>query len=300
MKQNETNLETKRDNKYHCKKCDYYTSHKGHFEKHINSIKHNKSHIETKETKVTKSDKVFIEQCLTCQNCGENYISRTSLWRHKKICYPNKNSTNDNNNNDKELIMMLIKENSELKSMMMEVIKNGTHNTTNTNSHNKAFNLNFFLNDTCKDAMNMSEFIESIQVQISDLENTGKLGYVEGISNIFLNNLKDLDTHMRPIHCSDLRRETLYIKDDNEWSKDTDEKTMLTKAIKQVTKKNIKQITEWIKKYPDCIDSESKKNDQYLKIVSNAMSGGTIEEQKNNINKIIKNVVKEITINKQN
>jgi len=197
----------------------------------------------------------------------------------------------------------LIKQNSEFQQGVMDILQQQqqqivTNNIVNSNSNNKTFNLNIYLNETCKDAMNMSEFIDSIQVQIDDLETTGQIGYVEGISNIFLNNLKDLDTHMRPIHCSDLKREILYIKDDNKWNKDSDDKTLLIKAIKQVAHKNIKKIGDWIKLNPGCLDSDSKKNDQYLQIVSNAMSGSTIEEQQSNIHKIIRNLVKEVVIDK--
>ena len=170
-------------------------------------------------------------------------------------------------------------------------------NNTN-NSHNKTFNLQIFLNEECKDALNIKDFIESIQVQISDLENTGKNGYVEGISKIFINNLEQLNTHSRPIHCSDSKREILYIKNDNKWTKDDEQKTNLSKAIKEVANKNIKQISEWQKLNPEYNDPDSKQNDKYMKIVLNSMSGSTVEEQKSNINKIIKNVAKEVVIEK--
>jgi hypothetical protein len=134
---------------------------------------------------------------------------------------------------------------------------------------------------------------------LSDLETTGRLGYVAGISNIFLNNLKQLDTHQRPIHCSDLKREVIYIKDEDQWSKEEDEITIkLQNVIKQVANKNIKQIPEWVKQHPNCTDSDSKKNTTYLNIVSNSMSGSTKEEQSKNINQIIKNLVKEVFIKK--
>jgi hypothetical protein len=230
------------------------------------------------------------------------------LWKHKNNC--NKNYKDDNteienngdilnNMSDKDLIMILVKQNSEL----LEVIKNGSHNNNNnnnntTNSHNKTFNLQFFLNEECKDALNISEFVSSIKVQLEDLETTGRLGYVEGVSRIINKNLNELDQNKRPIHCSDVKREVLYIKNDDQWVKENENKPILTKAIKQIANENIKQIGEWRKKYPDCTDSDSRKNDMYLNIVSNAMSGTTVEEQSTNYEKIISKVAKEVTIEK--
>jgi hypothetical protein len=199
---------------------------------------------------------------------------------------------------DKELMMELIKNNTEVQKMMMEVIKNGTHNINCNNTNNKTFNLNLYLNETCKDAMNITDFVNSINLNLEDLENTGRKGYVEGISNIFLKNLNNIEHHMRPIHCSDQKREILYIKDNDKWEKECDEKPILTKAIKNVANQNIKQIKNWRDKNPDCTNSESKKNDFYLKIVSNSMNGLTEEESRKNINKIISNVAKEVVIDK--
>jgi len=184
----------------------------------------------------------------------------------------------------------------------MKVLENGTNNHSNshntTNSHNKAFNLNLYLNETCKDAMNITDFINSIQINLDDLENTGRKGYIEGISNIFLKNLNDLEDHMRPLHCSDLKREILYVKDNDKWEKETDNKPILTKAIKTVAGENIKQIKNWKNKYPDCTSSDSRKNDLYLKIVSNSMSGITKEECERNVSKIVSNIAKQTVIQK--
>jgi hypothetical protein len=198
------------------------------------------------------------------------------------------------------VVLNVVNQNNELTKRIVELSSNTTMtNCNNTNnSHNKTFNLQIFLNEQCKDALNIKDFVESIQVQISDLENTGKNGYVEGISKIFINNLEQLNTHSRPIHCSDSKREILYIKNDNQWTKDDEQKTNLTKAIKEVANKNIKQISEWQKLNPEYNDPDSKQNDKYMKIVLNSMSGSTVEEQKNNINKIIKNVAKEVIIEK--
>jgi hypothetical protein len=195
-------------------------------------------------------------------------------------------------------------QNNTLTNIVQDVVKNGVSNTntnsynTTTNSNNKAFNLNLFLNETCKEALNISEFVSSIKLSIEDLENTGRKGYIEGISNIILKNLKGLEEHMRPLHCSDLKREILYIKDNNQWSKEGDDKPILTKAIKVIANENIKQIKSWKEKHPDCTNSESKNNNLYLKIVSNSMNGLTEQEGIKNINKIINNVAKETIINK--
>jgi hypothetical protein len=174
---------------------------------------------------------------------------------------------------------------------------NNSHNTTN-NIDNKTFNLQFFLNETCKDAMNITDFVSSIKLSLEDLENTGRQGYIQGISNIIIKNLNNLEQHLRPLHCSDYKREVLYIKDNNKWTKDAENKPMLTKAIKTIANENIKQINKWKDHYPDCVKSDSKKNNLYLKIVSNSMNGLTKEEGDKNINKIISNIVKEVVIEK--
>ena len=242
----------------------------------------------------TNSDSKFV-----CNICNKKYSDNSGLWRHKKKCNISSFEKKDNYHeelSDKELMMIIVKQNSQL----LDVIKNGTHNTinSNNNSNNKTFNLQFFLNETCKDAINISDFVNSIKPQLADLETTGRLGYVEGVSNIILNNLNNLNNHERPIHCSDQKREVIYIKDNDEWIKENDDKPILTKAIKVIANENIKNINQWKKLNPDCTDSDSKKNNLYLKIVSNAMSGLTAEESNKNINKIISNVAKEVIINK--
>jgi hypothetical protein len=300
--------------KFYCKTCDYHTSKKSSYDKHILTAKH------LKVTQVTTPGDIKVaqkENC--CEFCHKKYNSRNGLWKHKKLCEL-KNSdaefSEDNNSDyesasldstyedwtDKKLIFFLLKENKEFKNMMMEqqtmmmeVIKNGTHNTTTNNSHNKTFNLNFFLNEQCKDAVNMSDFINSIKVELCDVENTGRTSFVEGISKLLLKNLRALDKYRRPIHCSDLKRETLFIKDNNKWEKD-EEQTKFKNAIKIIANENIKKITDWTKEHPECRDPESRKNDLYLHIISNAMSGGTAEEAEKNLNSIVRNIAKEVTI----
>jgi hypothetical protein len=222
--------------------------------------------------------------------CGKKYKHSSTLYAHKKNCNPLDLT-------DKDLII----------KTLLKLVENGTNNTniSNNNSHNtnidnKTFNLNFFLNETCKDAMNISDFVSSVKVSLDDLENTGRQGYVEGITNIVLKNLNNVEQSMRPLHCSDVKREVFYIKDNDEWQKENPDKPILTKAIKVIANENIKQIKNWRDKYPGCTDSESKKNDLYLKIVSNSMNGLTQEESNKNINKIIANVAKQVVIDKTN
>jgi hypothetical protein len=287
--------------KFYCNFCDYGTSKKSSYDDHILSAKHQKRSLgdakQLNSAAILPNTFKFI-----CSNCSRPYKSRNGLWKHQKTCTDNNsNKYKDTNNgitgmSDKDLILMLIQQNKDL----MEVVKNGTNNTSNSHnhSHNKTFNLQFFLNETCKNAMNISEFVSSIKPQLADLETTGRLGYVEGITNIILNSLKTMDTPSRPLHCSDQKREVIYIKENDEWTKEEDDKPILTKAIKVIANENIKNINEWKKTYPDCTKSDSKKNDLYLKIVSNSMSGGSKEETDKNINKIISNVAKKVIIDK--
>jgi hypothetical protein len=303
----DTNLMPKMPKKNYCEYCDFECSKQSNFIKHTTTSKHIKRYNKIQQDKNTiQQDTNIIQQDILISkkykcDCGKAFFYHSGLWRHKKTCIDNeyieieKIVSANNEPTDKELMMLLIKENSEMKKMMMEIIKNGTHNT---NSHNKTFNLQFFLNEQCKDAINITDFVNSIQLQLEDLEETGRLGYVDGISRVVIKNLDDMNVHKRPIHCSDSKREILYIKDNNQWVKENENKDTMIKIIKQVANKNIKNISEWVKAHPDCLNSESKQNDKYLKIVSNSMSGSTKEEQQNNINKIISKVAKRVIINK--
>ena len=291
---NDSDFTTKNEKNYFCENCDFYTCKKTDYTRHLATDKHKKRQ---NGSKMVGNDSDFTTKNTNLYecNCGRVYKYDSGYYRHKKKC----SSVNELGLTDKELINILVQQNQKL----MNIVENGTNNTTtnNTNSHNttnNAFNLNFFLNETCKDAMNINEFVSSIKVSLSDLENTGRQGYVEGITNIVLKNLNNVEQNLRPIHCSDVKREVFYIKDNNEWLKENQEKPILTKAIKFIANENIKQIKNWRDKYPDCTDSDSKKNNLYLKIVSNSMNGSTQQEGNNNIDKIISNVAKEVTIDK--
>ena len=301
--------------KFVCEKCDYSTSKKSDYSKHLLTLKHQNSDNNdiNNDNFSQKNAKSHI-----CE-CGRIYKYRQGLCYHKKTCKlkePQESSVTNEDKEESELNVLtklvkdvikqnidVIKQNHDLTNKIVDICKvsntqNNTISHSNVHSNNKTFNLQFFLNETCKDAMNISDFVESIKFQLKDLEHIGEVGFVNGISDVVLENLIELDTRQRPLHCSDNKREILYIKDNNEWIKDDGPNTKMTKVIKQIAHKNIKVIPEWVKNNPDCHKSDSKKNDKYLKIVSNSMSGGTESEQKTNISKIISKVAKEVTIDK--
>ena len=291
---NEQNIK----NEYFCESCNYKCSKKFNFNRHILSSKH---------IQVTKGDNLasktsLNEPCFICDFCNKEYLSRNGLWKHKLKCnFNDKINTKSQfktEPTDKDLIMMLIKENSELKNIMMKVLENGTTNNSHnvTNSHNKAFNLNFFLNETCKDAMNIGEFVDSLKLQLPDLEKVGEKGYIEGISSIIVKNLKALDITKRPVHCTDKKRETCYIKDNDVWEKDED-KTLMHKLVKKVVYKNTNMFGKYRETHPDCTEYHSKYNNQYQKIVFESLGGkGDNDIEKNE--KIIKNILKEVVVDK--
>ena len=277
--------------------CDYTTYKISDLKKHLETEKHKKIENETFETKSEQN----VSNSLQCV-CGICFNSRTTLWRHKKVCnLENKfDEVEKKSLNDKEVIIMLVKQNTELMAMLKNNNSNHiTHNTNsnNTNSNNKTFNLQFFLNETCKDAMNIMDFVDSIKLQLTDLEKVGQIGYVEGISNIINANLKALDVTQRPIHCTDKKRETLYIKDEDKWEKENEDKSKIRKAIKQISHKNSKMIPMFKDVHPDCNKSVSKYSDQYNKIIIEAM-GGPGDNDNEKEDKIIKNITKEVTIEK--
>ena len=292
-----------------CEICDYTTCKKSSYIKHLATDKHEKMTNDSKNIE-NDSEKLLKVAKYTCQ-CGKNYSYDSGYYRHKKMCnfQPPVDSYNqqsiDIQNKQHELILELIKDNKEIKDFMceqnrqvIELAKLAGHNTThNTNSHNtNKFNINFFLNEKCKDALNITDFVSQLEVGIKDLEETGRLGFSEGISKIFINGLNQIELYRRPLHCNDAKRETLYIKDDNKWIKENEAKPILTKAIKEVAHKNIKKISDWQKNHKEYSDPYSKQNDKYLKIVCESMSGGTKEESEKNYEKIIKNLVKESII----
>ena len=311
--------------KYICEACDFKCFQKCDWIKHIGRAKHQRNvDGNTKEAakEIKKLEKNFL-----CE-CGKNFKSNAGLWKHKKKCqhkscqYNGDESEEDNEKDEEhdhqqnippppqitpELVVMLLQQNKDMHTMMMEFAKNGinNNNTTNTNSHNttnshnKTFNLQIFLNETCKDAMNIMDFVQDIVLTLNDLEETGRIGFAEGISKMINKRLKALDVTQRPIHCSDLKRETLYIKNENRWEKEEDNKPVLTNAVKQIAGKNMMQIFDWQKAHPDYNDPDTRTSDKYMKMLTNVMSGGTEEETNANYEKIIRNLVKEAAIDKE-
>ena len=239
-----------------------------------------------------------------CKICNKNFKHSSSLSRHKKkCCIANTPEIITASQITPEFIITVLQQHNELQKQMVEAIKNGTgnnnNNTTNTNSHNKSFNLNFFLNETCKDAVNIMDFVDSIKLTLSDLEKVGEKGYVNGISNIISQNLNSLDETKRPVHCTDSKREVMYVKDDNKWEKENNDKKKIRKAIKEVSHKNVSMLKEFRTKYPECTYGDSKYSDKYNNLIIEAM-GGNGDDISEKEDKIICNIAKEVTIDKTN
>jgi hypothetical protein len=302
------NLSPKIAEKLYCEYCDYTCNKKSDYNKHLLTAKHqNRTNLNILEQNVSEKS-----QTLICDKCNKSYKARNSLWYHKQKCLGHKNEefceTDEQFLLDKEyIIKFLLKENNEIKDMFMEqnkmvmkMYENSSTSITNNNinSHNKTFNLNVFLNEHCKDAMNIMDFVDSVKLQLSDLENIGKVGFVEGLSSIIIKKLQALDIHERPVHCSDSKREVMYIKDEDRWEKENETKNKLRKAIKKIANKNYVLIPEFKEKHPDCIKASSPYSDQYNKLIIEAM-GGSGNEDFDNENKIIRKIAKEVTIDKK-
>ena len=293
-------IKQKLSKKYCCKNCDYITERKSNLYNHNLSAKHIKSMNSNEIKQKLSTDHI-------CEICNKKYKDYSGLWRHNKKCFEKKELQESNiiqyeNTITPELVLEIIKQNNELQKQMIEVLKNGTNNTninnSMNNSNNKTFNLQVFLNETCKDAMNIMDFVDSIKIQLSDIESIGELGYVNGMSKLIIKHLNALDENMRPVHCNDLKRSSLFVKDANVWAKEDDNNNKLKKAIKSIAHKNICALPEWRQKYPDCIYSESKKSDQYNHIVIEAM-GGAGDNDDEKADKIISKIAKTITIDKK-
>jgi hypothetical protein len=294
-----TNFDQKSSHVFFCNFCDYHTSRKSQYDRHLTTSKHKNS---------TKIKEKVPESSITIDcECGKKYKERSGLWRHKQKNNCSKGGEKNNethlkseNTEKDEMIHYLMNESKELKTLILEVLKNGTSNTNNIcniNSNNKSFNLQFFLNETCKNAMNISEFVDSLQLQLSDLEKVGELGYIEGISNIIIKNLNALDVTLRPVHCTDKKRETMYIKDEDKWEKEDDNKTKLHKMIRKVSHKNINLISDFKALYPDWKKSTSKVSDKFNKIIIESM-GGNGDNDYEKEEKIIKRLSNEVLIDK--
>ena len=286
---------------YCCEKCDYTCCYKSNWERHIKTDKH-----------LEIGEGILVTKPLC--SCGKSYKTSSGLWKHKKVC---KVLLEEEIDKDTELVWFLVKQNKEFKEMMLEqqnymmeqnklmleIAKNNniTNNTNNiNNTQNNQFNLQFFLNETCKDAMNINEFIDSIQIQLEDLDYTGKHGYVKGLSNVIVRELKALDQKVRPMHCSDEKREVIYIKTNDVWEKDIDY-ARVTRFTKHLAHKKFLKIKEWVEEHPTCMAHDDKKNDDYLNILGQITSSFTHlngSECQESMKKIIRTLVKQITIQK--
>jgi hypothetical protein len=322
----DTSIEQKTSKIYSCNFCHYKSCKKSNYDRHILSDKHARIHLEASGMELLEPNEPKMDKkCFKCV-CGNIYKFSQGLSKHKKQCsYLTEQNINYNNKNDfttltnlvlevvkqnKELITLNTesqklhnesqKHNQELTNKIVEICGTTNNNTlinNHSNNNNKTFNLNVFLNETCKDAMNINDFVDSLQLQLSDLEEVGKLGFVDGISNIIVKNLKALDLHKRPVHCADKKREVIYIKDEDKWEKENEQKQKLRKAIKRVAFKNEKLLPKYKELHPGCNYSDSKYADHYSKLVIEAFGGSgdnDIEKQ----DKIIRNIAKEIVIDK--
>ena len=278
------------------------------WDRHLMTRKHEKM-TNTKKYEEIRSKKT--PESYNCE-CGKQYKHPQSLWNHRRSCTYIISNYNDNNNqdntinpddisSDREMIKSLFTIIQQQHAQLLEMSKNGgtnhSHNTTHNNSHNKTFNLQFFLNETCKDAMNITDFVNSLKITLNDLEKVGELGYSEGISRMFVKGLNDLDVTKRPIHCSDSKREILHIKDQDKWEKD-DNKEILTKAIKDVSTKNLMLMSNWQKENPGCTEYNHRKNDMYLKLMSNSVGPLDKQGEKKEFGKIMRTVAKNTIIDK--
>jgi hypothetical protein len=285
---------------FKCAVCMYTTTNRQSYERHVITEKHENG----------KFQKYICE-------CGKKYKHRQSLYNHRQKC----NSFEDDTNFivTSKMLYDLLKQNNDLHKKIMDIECNSSNNTSltqqgnniglnidgnntiviNNTMHNSIFNLNFFLNEKCKDAMNISNFVNFCKIELSDLEETGNLGYVEGISRIVMRNLEELGIDLRPMHCSDMKRETIYIKENDVWVKEPKNQEKLKNIIKEITNKNFRQIYEWQKNNPEFCDPDSHISDKYQQILCNILPGVTREEQTENIDKVFKNIMKQITIDKK-
>jgi len=319
--ENEENEKNEKNENIHiCNVCDFKCSYLSDWNRHITTRKHlvNKNGNDLKINGTLFVEQINKNNLYQCDFCKKEYKSFSGLWKHKKNCTIEKCEKIENiesnnicesftitpeiilnviqqNQEFKDMLMEQNKQNNELQKQMLDVIKNGTNNTVN--SHNKTFNLQVFLNETCKDAMNIMDFVDSIKIQLSDIESIGELGYVNGMSKLIIKHLNALDENMRPVHCSDPKRESLYVKDKNVWEKEGPDNNKIKKAIKYISHKNICALPEWKAKYPDCIYSDSLKSDQYNHIILEAM-GGSGDNDAEKADKIVKKIAKVVTIDK--
>ena len=287
--------------KYSCEKCEYITHNKRNYDKHLLTRKH-------KQVTCKKKSCNTITEQFSCI-CGKAYMQSQGLSRHKKTCEHLTNVQKEENPMQGEMMMKMM---SQSQEFMIELMKNNkelmslvgnnssiTNTNSHVNSHNRnKFNLNFFLNETCKDAMNIKDFMDSIVVKLSDLENVGEKGFVEGIAQIIVRELKQLDFTKRPVHCSDEKRESLHVRVEDQWVEENDERTHLKQLINNVQNKNHRAIVDWQKENPSFMDISTKKHEKYMKIVYESMGASSMEEKEQFHKKIIRKISSSAVIQK--
>ena len=288
--------------KFNCEPCKFYTNNNYDFKRHQGTKKHEKAIQLTRSSTGIQDEELFV-----CE-CGRFYKERTGLWRHKKKCNAVENQLivteeeeqeeEEEELNEKEMVLKLIKQNGELQKQIINMSKE-TKQVTNITNQTNHFNLNIFLNDHCKNAVNLIDFINSLQVSTRDLEQTGKLGYVEGLSSIFVKALKDMDVTERPIHCTDIKRETVYVKDQDKWEIEDKDKSRLKNTIKALEDKNMSSMIDWQMENPRFQIMDTKENSDYIQISLNSLGSSSEAEASKQQDKIIKNVLKEVVIEKK-
>jgi len=295
---------------YECKICEYITCRKSQYDRHLTTAKHK---FRTNGT--NRTDLVHINK-FECE-CGKIYTARNSFWYHKQKCKGAQEQIQVPPPVDSSLVIELLKQNQEFKELMIEQHKrmteqqdtiieltknagnttNNTINNTNNTTNNK-FNLNVFLNETCKDAINLNDFIQSIVLSVNDFIKTGEVGYVRGISDIMLERIREMHPHVRPIHCTDLKRETVYVKDSDVWAKEDETKTHLRKAVRIVANKNKAQVHPWIAENPKYDILDTPECDKFFEYSKASLGGYGKEEDEKFEKKIINNILKETVIDK--
>ena len=285
-----------------CNDCNFTSSNKKDYTRHLATAKH-----KLRMNRMQNPPKHPLSY--DCE-CGKHYKYKRGLWSHKKKCTYNNDEYTDNQlttSIDSSLIVELLKENKELREMMIEqnkqvldIAKNSGNTTNNTinNTTNNRFNLNVYLNETCKDAINLNDFIQSIELNINDFINTGEVGYVKGISNIMVERIRDMEPHIRPIHCTDIKRETVYVKDSNKWEKEDENKTHIRKAIRIVADKNKSLVHSWIEENPNYEILDTPECNKFFEYTKASLGGYGKEEDLKFENKIINNILKETIIDK--
>lgn len=298
-----------------CERCHFTAVYVRDYERHLVTKKHLRKSLSP--TEITDSNKESSIFC--CEICSKEYQTSSGLWKHSKVCKPKPESSAPENKlepmnvfdtnqpeNMKDIIVELLKQNKEFQTTMINQFKealehvkpNINNNNCNNNTNNNQFNIQIFLNEKCKDAINLNDFLENLVVTAADFEQTGKLGFVNGISRIFANKLNELDVYTRPLHCTDLKRETVYIKNADTWEKETEEKTKLKTAVKTIARKNLKALQPWSVENPEFRINNTKSNDEYVKLSLAALGASNEAEEEKFDNKIIRNVLAKVVIDK--